>query len=882
MSRPPHEPGLTHFNLPPEVESLLLAALPLPPDKQLQYLASATDDPAIRSRVAALLSEHAVAHASLAALADQALDAVRAGNEELPFSHIGPWKLLNVLGRGGMSVVYRVKRDDGQFEQTAALKLLPTGPAIESLIKRFQTERGILARLEHPNLARLLDGGVSTLGIPWLVMEYVDGQPIDQYCTSHRLNIDDRLKLFRQVLAVVQYAHQNLIVHRDLKPSNILVTEQGQVKLLDFGIAKVLDEELGSVEATELTRVGGRPMTLAWSSPEQITGAAITTASDIYSLGLLLYKLLTDRLPFDEKDPRLLEQAIRTQTPPPPSARTGPDATTTQTLPMSHDALRRRLRGDLDSIVLICLRKEPEQRYAAVGELTDDLERHSLMLPVRARAGRWRYRAGRFLARHRLGTCLALVIPLLILGAGAWHIDRLATERDRSTAAAERAESAAADAAREAEKAKLVADFMVGLFRQADPILQPDQEITALELLERGRERIDALDASPEVRALMSQTFARVYETRADYAHAIELYNQTLELLPETDLTAREQALTELAMAHFNYGQRDEAERRIREALSVNPEGSDFQRGVNLNMLGNILRETGRSDEAEAAYREAIALHEASDPETLEATTASINLGVLMVAQRHFEPARDAFEQAFVVRQRALGPDHPWTSIPQANLAFIELQLGHHQRALELYEQALAQRRASLGDNHPRVGIIHSQLGHVHLGRDEPELAVTHFHKAFAIQSTALAPGHRDRAVPRTGLAEALLRQGKTTQARDMVEAALAELDISNEQPGLDHAAAYDVLGRIALAEDDTSTALALHHRALELRQQLLGPHDDRRWRAKLALAESYIASGDHLQAATWLEATGQALAQAPGRFALLHDRHRELLDRIQ
>lgn len=871
----------TYFNLPREVEALLLEALTLPPEARDDFLAQATDDPALRARVAELLHAHARADANFDSLVAGVQDAVLSLDGELPFSHAGPWKLVRLLGRGGMSAVYLVERDDGQFEQVAAVKLLPFGPIVELLARRFQSERSILARLEHPNLARLLDGGVAESGVPYFVMEYVVGCPIDRYCDEHRLGIEQRIALFGQVLDVVHYAHRNLIVHRDLKPANILVTEQGQVKLLDFGIAKVLDEELGHGDATELTRLGGRPLTLCWASPEQLAGSPVTTASDIYSLGVLLHWLLTGRSPYrvDPAERGQLQQAIVEQPVPLPSGRVracefgaDPEALSTSR-GLKSEQLQRRLRGDLDNIVLTCLHKQPENRYASVDQLADDLDRHRRKLPVRARTHHWRYRAGRFLARHRLATSLATALPLIAIVATAWHIDRLAVERDRAELETQRAKAALVVAENETEKARLVADFMVSLFRQADPVLQSDQELTALELLELGRARINELDVSPALRAQMSWTFARVYETRADYRLAISLYEQALDLLPEEETLQQAELLIELAMAHFHYGELDQAEQRVRQALALGGNEPGTLQGNGLNMLGNLLRDSGRHEEAEAAYREAIAIHDRIDPETQEASTAWTNLGVLMVHQRRFEPAREAFEHAVNIRMRVMGPDHPWTTIPQANLAFILLQLGEYDQALDLYQHALVQRQNSLGERHPRVAIIHSQLGHVHLGRDDSDAAAVHFELAHDINAELLAPGNRNIPVAQIGLAEARLRQGQSEVAYRLAQSALETLETHSEQPGLDHAAAFDVLGRIALALGAPDEALAWHHQLLTLRRELLGEHDDRRWRAKLRLAETYFETGDPAQARHWLDEAGRSLSASPDQFPELHER---------
>ena len=321
---------------------------------------------------------------------------------------IGPWQLTERLGAGGMSVVWKAERNDGQFQQTVAVKLLRRWIEDDETVQRFRAERRILAGLEHPNLARLLDGGVVGEGWPYFIMEYVDGLPITDYCDHHRLDVDARLELFGQVLDVVQYAHRRLVIHRDLKPSNILVTAEGRVKLLDFGIAKVLDRDELSATESKLTELGGRPMTPAYASPEQVTGEPITTASDVYALGVLLYQLLTGRSPYraPPDQPMRLREAVLKEIPANPSARVLENDGGMEPTDLAHQRgstparLARRLHGDLDVICQAALRKEADRRYATVEQLAADLERHHRRLPVAARAGNWRYLVGRFVYRN--------------------------------------------------------------------------------------------------------------------------------------------------------------------------------------------------------------------------------------------------------------------------------------------------------------------------------------------------------------------------------------------------------------------------------------------------------------------------------------------------
>ncbi|MGH9162450.1 MAG: serine/threonine-protein kinase, partial [Vicinamibacteraceae bacterium] len=370
---------------------------------------------------------------------------------------LGPYAIVKEIGHGGMGAVYLAERQDGQFEQRVALKLLEHDTTRASVVQRFEQERRILAALNHPGIARLFDGGATSDGRPYFVMEYVDGMPIDRYCDDRRLTVDQRLRLFTKVGEAVQHAHRNLVVHRDLKPSNILVTANGEVKLLDFGIAKVLDAGVAHASAAHTNT---RVMTPAYASPEQLRGETVTTASDIYQLGLLLYELLTGRRPYGryERTPHELERAISETAPLPPSTavtggdtsrdrRTGPVADGEGSFPeiasrrggTTPERLRRRLSGDLDTMVLMALRKEPERRYATVAQMTEDVLRHLSGLPVRARPDTLGYRTSKFVRRHARAVAGVAAALILVVGIAGYYTTRLAVARDRARLEAEKA-----------------------------------------------------------------------------------------------------------------------------------------------------------------------------------------------------------------------------------------------------------------------------------------------------------------------------------------------------------------------------------------------------------------------------------------------------------
>lgn len=425
-----------------QVERIFSEALELDPQARAEFLDKACrGDPELRQEVQSLLDanqnmggflENRTSWLNITRLPDHLTARENDPLGSLEGMQIGAYKLLEQIGSGGMSSVYLAERIDGQFRQRVAFKLLRYEMEGSDKERRLRLERQILAWLRHPNMPFLLDGGLTENGVPFLVMEYIDGEPIDRYCDRKRLFIEKRLELFLEVCEVVQYAHQNLVVHRDLKPSNILVTPEGWVKLLDFGIAKLLDFQKHGFGTTLYTLPGQRLMTPNYASPEQFRGDTITIASDVYSLGVLLCKLLSGHLPYnlDNRSILELEQIVNYQEPVAPSRLVTEnyelqhsDGTIEQVVPEKvsaarstrPDILRRRLKGDLDAIVLKTLNKSPKLRYASVTLLAEDIRRHLQGFPVTARQNTMVYRARKFIGRHRWGVLMSIVFLALII-----------------------------------------------------------------------------------------------------------------------------------------------------------------------------------------------------------------------------------------------------------------------------------------------------------------------------------------------------------------------------------------------------------------------------------------------------------------------------------
>jgi serine/threonine protein kinase/Flp pilus assembly protein TadD len=381
-------------------------------------------DESMRDEVASLLAAHAVAGDFIETPPTESLQVVERLTGELPYERLGPYRLLERVGAGGMGQVYRAVRDDGEFHRQVAVKVVKRGMDSEFILRRFRQERQILAGLHHPNITVLLDGGATPDGLPYFVMEYVEGLPISVYCEERRLQLAERLRLFRTVCDAVQYAHKNHVIHRDLEPSNILVTQAEVPKLLDFGIARVFEEGDGS-EHTEASASTRSLMTPEYASPEQIRGENVTPATDIYSLGVVLYELLTHRRPYrvDPPSPQKIAIAVCEQEPEKPSLAAarpeGRGAKDYPNLPAAETGWARRLRGDLDNIVLMALRKEPGLRYASAEQLSEDVRRHLEGLPVAARRGTRSYRAVKYARRHKAAVLSASMVLLAALAVWA-------------------------------------------------------------------------------------------------------------------------------------------------------------------------------------------------------------------------------------------------------------------------------------------------------------------------------------------------------------------------------------------------------------------------------------------------------------------------------
>ena len=686
---------------------------------------------------------------------------------------IGAYRVVGELGRGGMGVVYLADRADGEFRQRVAIKLIPSTDVDDPLHQRFLAERQILAALAHPNIARLLDGGVTDDGRPYLVMEYVDGVPITTYCDNHRLDIPARLRLFTEVCASVQHAHQNLVVHRDLKPTNILVSADGHAHLLDFGIAKLINPAFGAAPSP-VTRFDSRMMTPEYASPEQVRGESLTTASDIYSLGVLLYELLCGSGPYrlTSGSPVELATAICEQDPEPPSVRRTGAGTASGHLPdaaaerrgTSADRLSRLLDGDLDSIVLMAMRKEPGRRYRAADMLRQDIERYLAGLPVLAHRDTRRYRLQKFLRRHKVEAAAAVVVLItLVVGLSV-----AVSQSRRATRERDRAEQALAESTG-------VTNFLMEMFQSGSPGETTFAQLSALDLLARGAARADELSSQPIVQARLLDVVGQLSLSLGQYDEAQRRLEQAVAIRRSAlgnrslDLAT---SLIHLAWVHRDRDQFPQATTLVDEALEIRRAALP---GTHPD-VAEALYERGRltfGAEQERYFRQAIAML-ANTPTMVERRVAWLHsFATNLRRQGRLDEAVTTAREALAVAEQSFGVEHAATGTAMIHLADHVSDVEEDLAAAEqLYRRGLALLSRRFGENSLRLVHGLNSLGSLLGGKADNEAEVL-YRRALAISRSATGPEHPRIADQVQRLAGELARQGRLTEAETLAREAL-------------------------------------------------------------------------------------------------------------
>ena len=777
------------------------------------------DDPEIATDVASMLDQHR--RLSQEGFLDSA-PPIQAVESSLAGMTIGAYTLESPIGYGGMGSVWKAMRSDGRFEGHAALKLLNAALVGRGGEERFKREGTILARLTHPNIARLIDAGVSNIGQPYLVLELVDGRHIDAHCDDERLSVEQRIRLFLGVQAAVAHAHANLVVHRDLKPSNVLVTKAGQVKLLDFGIAKLIEEH---PDQPRLTREAGAAMTPKYAAPEQVTGGSITTATDVYSLGVLLYELLSGHHPAGAAHtPSEFVKAVAETEPIRLSSvvNSGTETNSIETIAAQRgttpDRLRRTLRGDLETIVAKALRKDPAGRYASIGEFADDLRRYLDHQPISARPETLRYRAAKFARRHWVPLTLGTAAMLFLIVTTAFYTVQLATERDRARI--------------EAVKASRVSELMTNLLLGVDPYRTPDaRQPSVSNLLAAAAERVNNdLTDQPQVQVELLNIIGRTYQRLGLNDLALPILQRALDT------------------GHRVFGAED-----VRIAQS-------------LNDIGVLQRAIGHPEAALALLTDSLAMrrrllgsiHKDVAVTLVEQARVFSDLGR---PNESMAPALEALE----IRRRVFGEEHRETATSKTEVARVWMRRGDLDRALALFRESFETNRRLLGEDHPNTASSRASIASVLSAKGRFKEAeqlylasVEADRKVFGADSPQMASTLNDLAL----VVEA---DGRLKEAGDMFDQALR---LTKARFSDDHPRVLEIalnLARTSIARGNAAGTEPILRRVLVQRSKTLPKDDWRVAQAQSVLASSLLAQRRVADAKPLMEAADQVLKPVPG-----------------
>ncbi|MBT8403535.1 MAG: tetratricopeptide repeat protein [Gemmatimonadetes bacterium] len=775
------------------------------------------EDPGLAKRLEALLRYDRGQGEPLADAVHEAVGSmVKAEGPDRKGARIGPYRIVSELGHGGMGSVYLAERADGAYEAQVAIKLIRGGVASGEQVRRFLTERQILAGLDHPNIARLLDGGTTPDGLPYVVMEVIDGEPIDRYCDRERLSIEERIHLFRSVCDAVAYAHRNLVVHRDLKPANVLVTADGVPKLLDFGIAKLVEADGPDATRTVVA------MTPAYASPEQVRGETVTTATDVYALGAILYELLTGHRAhrFETSSPAEIERVVCREGPDRPSTVVTRTITGSDGGSLSPDEvggarrtdparLRHTLSGDLDTIVLTALRKEPDRRYLSVAALSQDLANYLLGLPVSARDDTWSYRARKFAGRNRGPLFAAAAVATVLVSLVTFYTARLATERDRART--------------EATKAEALADYLGGIFTIEERNPAAGAAVTARELLDRGAETIGDVD-DEQVRADLQYNLGLAYTNLGQFDRGAELLaaaEETTRRLWGPDGPETSAVRSALADALWERGEYQEADSVLQAALPGFDDHPE-QYAATLASRGRAMLRLGRWEEAESVYVEALAMQDALPGDRRGSRAAILNqLGQIALDTDDRTRAVELLRESVAIERELEAEGAGSLAIGLQSLGSALVGARELDEAEPVLLEALALDESRLGPEHPGLSPVLSQLSALYRLKGEPGEALPYMERAIDI-GRARGADHADLAYDLTNLAQVLLELDRLDEAE---AAARESVRMSRATDGPDSpflARAILTLGATFRSQERFGEATARFDAALDIAQAAL------------------------------------------------------------
>jgi len=792
---------LDYPRLWPRVEPILDAVLDLPEPRRSDRAGElCAGDPELARAVAQLLRADRVSDRFLASPPElfEITQDLPAGADASPVAErIGPFRIATELGRGGMGTVLLGERDDGQFEQKVAIKIFNTQAAPASARETLVRERRILARLEHPHIARIYDGGLTGAGDPYFVMEFVDGRPIDEHCAEARLGETERLRLFLDVCRAVEFAHQRLIVHCDLKPRNILVTAAGDVKVVDFGIARRLEEQ-GHRSSPGIARL----LTPAYAAPEQIHGEPVTTATDVYQLGLVLFELLSRRRARDGAAGESLE----------PPRDPG-------------------VRPDLDAIVRKATRSDPGERYLSVEALTDDVRRYLGHEPVRAREGSMVYRGAKFARRNRGALAAAgLIVAALVAGTAgvAWQSRETRRQRDR---------------------AAQVSSFLVSLFKVSDPSESRGTSITAREILDKGAARIDnELARDPEQQAELTETIGTVYYSLGLYARSEELLAKALEtrkrLLGPEDPATLGNAM-KLANVYWQEGRYTEAEQLHQTTLEARRRvlGPDHPDTLNsMSSLANTFQAAGRNPDAEKLLQTVVDTERrVFGLESIHTLKSSNDLANVYLAEGKLPEAEKLYAATLETEKRVLGLDHRDTSACMQNLALVYVRQGRLQEAEKLYLQARDMSTRVLGPAHPDTLSVLINLANIYVSEGRYPEAEKLSTDTIANLTRAFGPDHPTTLAARLALAHAYLTEGKYAEAERIYR---ETLEVQKRVLGPEHPDTLQSMAALVstyIGMENYPESEKLGEETLRLQRRVIGPEHPDTLLNMSNLAEAYF-----------------------------------------
>lgn len=715
---------------------------------------------------------------------------------------VGAYTVQKELGEGGMGSVYLAERSDGTFDHQVAIKVIRDGKASAENISRFEQERSILADLNHPGVAKLFDGGITEDGYPYLIMEYIDGMPVTDYCQKHSPALPERINLFKKILSAVRHAHENAVIHRDLKPGNILVTEDGEVKILDFGISKMLDEDTSD----PITQTKVRVLTPRYAAPEQIKQKPVTTATDIYALGILFYQLLSGKHPFDLKGMSQyeIEQAILNQDAAFPSS----------IVSNSFSVAKNKLRGDLDAIALKAIRKEPDRRYRMANEFLHDLHNYEQELPVTAHQNSYRYRSHKFLNRHKTQIGVATGVFLLVMGMVSFYTWKLTQERNIAQF--------------QADKAEVVTDFLVGLFEANDPNNSRGETVTARQLLKAGEQKINELNDQPAIKGEVLEVLGDIYGLLSDPQKADSL--QEISLSIKKDLYTSTDP--ELASIYTSLASTRQVLGQYANVLGLLDTSITYQQiiyghqskevGKSLRLMAENYKDLGKIDSAYSTILRSKKIFDSlGDTTGADYLEVLMEMGAITVAKGDLQKSEELWRNSQQLSNQYFESPHPKILTSINGLASVLKEIEKFTEAEQLYMQSIAMTEQLYGNQHINTAITMNNLAGLYYYTQEYQKSDNYYSDSITILENVLGKEHPFVTSTLYNQANLKADMGQFKAAEELYQQVL-QLDIA--QFGEIHPnVASDMTGLATLykKEKQYDEAISYYNKSIEIRQKV-------------------------------------------------------------